>query len=233
LTEYGLSPEHIFRNQEERKMLRNQNGLSVYTVLSIILFAALIFVLALPNFYNLDKEQNVEDCINNMKEIWVATTDYLRDTNSDFAGDLEVLRTTRKATDNSSYYLESTEYCPETSRQKIEYKVYGKYIADQIGDEIKHNYGVIVYCPNLDDYPKHFVPKMFYENMEPTQLQNYMIDDIDYIDDETGTNGKRKLEMLEKYIEIWQTDEDAFAKRKEDSTALRAMLFPEKFGLAN
>ncbi|MCB5266037.1 MAG: hypothetical protein PHT37_03745 [Candidatus Cloacimonetes bacterium] len=214
-------------------MLRNQNGLSVYTVLSIILFIALIFVLAVPNFYNLDKEQNVEDCINNMKEIWVGTTDYLRDTNQDFQGDLELLRTTRKATDKSSYYLSKSNFCPETSRQKTEYKVYGKYIADQIGDEVKHNYGVIVYCPNLAGFPNHFLPKIFYENMEPTQLQNYMIDDLAYIDDETGTNGARKIEMLEKYIKIWQTDSQAFAKRKEDSTALRAMLFPEKFGLTN
>jgi len=220
-----------FRNQEERKMLRNQNGISVYTVLSIILFAALIFVLAIPNFYNLDKEQNEEDCINNMKEIWVATTDYLRDTNADFSGDLNILRTTRKAMDNRSYYLGSSSYCPETSRQKLEYKVYGKYVADAIGDEIKHNYGVIVYCPNLDNYPKHFLPKIFYENMEPTQLQNYMIDDLDYIDTETGNNGKRKIEMVEKYIEIWKTDPEAFNKRKTDSTSLRAILFPENFGL--
>jgi hypothetical protein len=109
--------------------------------------------------------------------------------------------------------------------------VYGKYIADRIGDEIKHNFGVIVYCPNLKDFPTHFLPKIFYENMEPTQLQNYMIDDLDYIDKETGTNGKRKQEMVEKYIEIWRTDENAFDKRREDSTALRAMLFPEKFGM--
>ena len=214
-------------------MLRNQNGLSVYTVLSIILFIALIFVLAIPNFYNLDKEQNVEDCINNMKEIWVGTTDYLRDTNQDFQGDLEMLRTTRKATDKSSYYLAKKNFCPETARQKNEYKVYGKYIADQIGDEVKHNYGVIVYCPNLGEFPNHFLPKIFYENMEPTQLQNYMIDDLDYIDNETGTNGIRKQEMVEKYIEIWKTDKQAFAKRKEDSTALRAILFPERFGLTN
>lgn len=211
-------------------MLRNQNGISVYTVLSIILFAALIFVLAIPNFYNLDKEQNVEDCINNMKEIWVATTDYLRDTNQDFQGDLEVLRNTRKAMDKSSYYLGKANHCPETARQKKPYIVYGKYIADSIGDEVKHNYGVIVYCPNLESFPNHFLPKIFYENMEPTQLQNYMIDDLDYINVETGNNGKRKREMVEKYIKIWQTDDNAFAKRKEDNTALRAILFPEKFG---
>ena len=213
-------------------MLRNQNGISVYTVLSIILFAALIFVLAIPNFYNLDKEQNVEDCINNMKTIWVATTDYLRDTNKDFDGNLETLKTTRKVNDQKNYYLSGDAYCPETARQKLDYVVYGKYVAEQIGTETKHNFGVIVYCPNLDKYPKHFIPKAFYENMDPTQLQNYMIEDLDYIDKETGTNGKRKKELVEKYIQIWKTDNEAFAKRKADSTSLKALLFPEKFGVA-
>lgn len=211
-------------------MLRNQHGISVYTVLSIILFVALIFILAIPNFFNLDKEQNTEDCINNMKEIWVASTDYIRDTSKDFDGNLETLRRTRKAMDTKSYYLGSHSYCPETSRQKVEYLVFGKYVADMIGDEVKHNYGVIVYCPNLHKYSKHFLPKVFYENMEPTQLQNYMIDDLAYIDDETGSNGNRKQEMVEQYIEIWKNDPTAFSKRKENSTALKAMLFPEKFG---
>ena len=58
-----------------------------------------------------------------------------------------------------------------------------------------------------------------------------MIDDLDYIHTETGSNGNKKKEMVEKYIEIWKTDPDAFAKRKADTTALRAILFPEKFGL--
>ncbi len=211
-------------------MLRNQSGISVYTVLSIILFVALVFILAVPNFYNLDKEKNVEDCINNMKQIWVATTDYMRDTNTDFNGDLSLLTKTPKAQDPKNKYLQSMTYCPETSRQKSEYIVFGKYVAEQIGTEVKHNYGVIILCPNLSKYHKHLLPKTFYENMDPTQLQNYMIEDMDYIDKETGSNGIRKDEMLKKYIEIWKTDPNAFQKRKENSTALRAILFPDKFG---
>jgi hypothetical protein len=213
-------------------MLRNQSGISVYTVLSIILFVALVFILAVPNFYNLDKEKNVEDCINNMKQLWVATTDYMRDTNADFSGDLSLLTKTPKAQDPKNKYLQSLTYCPETSRAKSEYIVFGKYVAEQIGTETKHNYGVIILCPNLAKYPKHFLPKAFYENMDPTQLQNYMIDDMDYIDKETGSNGIRKEEMIKKYIEIWKTDANAFQKRKENSTSLRAMLFPDKFGAA-
>ena len=212
-------------------MLRNQNGISVYTVLSIILFIALVFILAVPNFFNLDKEKNLEDCINNMKQIWVATTDYMRDTNADFNGDLSLLIKTPKKDDPKNTYLSSNLYCPETSHQKKEYLVYGKYIAEQIGTEIKHNYGIIILCPNLAQYPKHIIEKGFYENMEPTQLQNYMSEDIDYIDYETGLNGAKKVELINKYIEIWKTDPDAFAKRKANTTALRAILFPEKFGI--
>lgn len=212
-------------------MLRNQSGISVYTVLSIILFVALVFILAVPNFYNLDKEKNVEDCINNMKQIWVATTDYVRDTKADFNGDLNLLISTPKAQDPKNKYLPALRYCPETSRQKTEYIVYGKYVTEQIGTETKQNIGVIILCPNLGKFNKHFLPKAFYENMDPTQLQNYMIEDMDYIDKETGSNGARKDELLKKYVEIWKTDANAFAKRKEDSTALRAMLFPEKFGV--
>ena len=212
-------------------MLRNQNGISVYTVLSIILFIVLVFILALPNFFNLDKEKNLEDCINNMKQIWVATTDYMRDTNADFNGDLSLLIKTPKKDDPKNTYLSSNLYCPETSHQKKEYLVYGKYVAEQIGTEIKHNYGIIILCPNLAQYPKHIIEKGFYENMEPTQLQNYMSEDIDYINSETGLNGAKKVELINKYIEIWKTDPDAFAKRKANPTAIKAILFPEKFGI--
>ena len=212
-------------------MLRNQNGISVYTVLSIILFIALVFILAVPNFFNLDKEKNLEDCINNMKQIWVATTDYMRDTNADFNGDLSLLIKTPKKDDPKNTYLSSNLYCPETSHQKKEYLVYGKYVAEQIGTEIKHNYGIIILCPNLAQYPKHIIEKGFYENMEPTQLQNYMSEDIDYIDSETGLNGAKKVELINKYIEIWKTDTDAFAEPKANTTALKAILFPEKFGI--
>ncbi len=189
----------------------------------------LVFVLALPNFFNLDKEKNIEDCINNMKTIWVASTDYVRDTKADFEGDLQLLTKTRKLQDNKNYYMETVPICPETRGQKDNYIVFGKYIADKIGDEIKHNYGVIVVCPNLEKYPKHFLPKIFYENMDPTQLQNYMIDDLDYIDKNTGSNGTRKKELVLQYIEIWKTDANAFQKRRADSISLKAMLFPELF----
>ena len=209
-------------------MLRNQRGFSVYTIISIVLFAALVFILALPNFFNLDKEKNIEDCINNMKTIWVAATDYVRDTSADYDGDLDKLTGTKKARDPKNYYMQAIPFCPET-RTKENYIVFGKYVEDKIGTEIKQNYGVIVVCPNMVKYPKHFIPKAFYENMDPTQLQNYMIDDLDYIDSQTGSSGAKKMEAIMSYIKIWKDNPNAFQIRKADPNGLKALVFPELF----
>lgn len=210
-------------------MLRKQNGISVYTVLSVILFLALIFVLAIPHFFNLDKEKNVDDCINNMKEIWVAATDYIRENKTDFGGDLQLLNNTRKKSDPKRKYLEKISYCPETARTKTPYLVFGKYVQDMVGTETRDNIGVIVLCPNLKTYFNHYLPKAFYENMEPTQLQNMMTEDLDYIDEQTGTNGQRKIEAVQQYINIWKTNPQAYTLRKNDSTSLKAMIFPDQF----
>ena len=99
-------------------MLRNQRGFSVYTIISIVLFAALVFILAIPNFFNLDKEKNIEDCINNMKTIWVASTDYVRDTSADFNGDLDKLTGTKKARDPKNYYMQTIPLFPETRNKE-------------------------------------------------------------------------------------------------------------------
>lgn len=211
-------------------MLRNQRGISVYTVLSVILFIALIFVLALPNFYNLDKQKNIDDCANNMKAIWVAATDYVRDTGKDFGGDLSVLRSTRKKEDQKKTYLDAITYCPEGQREKKDYIVFGKYVQEILpSGETKQNTGVIVICPELGKYPKHFLSKSFYENMSPTNLQNYMIEDMDQIDQQTKSSGERKMEAMQTYINIWKTDPQAFEKRKADKEALLRVVFPNQY----
>lgn len=211
-------------------MLRNQKGISVYWILSAVLFVALILILALPHFYNLDVEKNLDDCTNNMKSIWVATTDYIRDHNTDFSGDLEVLRNTPKKDDPNNNYLLSINYCPEIQRDKKNYIVFGKYIEETLDSgEKKQNIGVIVMCPDLEKHPKHILNKSFYENMSPTMLQNYMTDDLDYIDQQTKSSGTRKVQAITQYINFWKTEADAFAKRKADKDYFRKKLFPESF----
>ncbi len=165
-----------------------------------------------------------------MKAIWVAATDYVRDTGKDFGGDLSVLRSTAKKEDPKQVYLDTKSYCPENQRDKKDYIVFGKYVQEALpSGEIKQNTGVIVICPELAGYPKHYLNKTFYENMSPTNLQNYMIEDMDQIDVQTKSSGEKKLEAVQKYINIWRTDPQAFEKRRADKEALLRVIFPNQY----
>ncbi len=217
-------------------MYLNERGFSVYTVLSIILFLALVFILALPHFFNLDKGQNEENCINNMKLIWVATTEYMKDHMASFDGDLKTLLNTPKkvapaaegerAIKSKGNYLDKAFKCPEGGADADKYIIFGKLVVENIEGTQKLNYGAIVICPNLAHHPKHFIPKSFYENMEPTELQNFFIDDLDVINTTTGADGNRKLELVKKYIEIWKSDPTALARMRENPLAVRNQVLP-------
>jgi len=217
-------------------MSLNERGFSVYTIISIVLFLALIFILALPSFFNLDKTKNEEDCINNMKLIWVASTDYMKDNLTSFNGDLDLLRTSYKKTADvmssgdktkrRSHYLEKKLECPENRGSKQQYIVFSKFLMEDIQGTQKMNYGTIVVCPNLLRYPKHFLPKSFYENMESTELQNYFIDDLSFLDAASGFDGQHKLNLIKQYIEIWKNDPTALERVRADNAALRNQVIP-------
>ncbi len=215
-------------------MFLNEKGFSVYSIISVILLLVLVFILALPNFFNLDKGQNEEDCINNMKLIWVASTDYMKDNLVSFNGDLNLLKTSYKkaaeSKDNKkvkqSVYLENIFECPENRGSKAQYLVFSKFLIEDVQGTKKLNYGTIVVCPNLARLPKHFIPKSFYENMEPTELQNYFIDDLDAINASTGLDGQRKLDLIKKYIEIWKTDPTALTRVRANNVAIRNQVLP-------
>jgi len=211
-------------------MLLNQKGISVYWILSAILFVGLIFILALPHFFNLDTEKNIDDCTNNMKVIWVATSDYVADFKTEFGGDLNLLANTKKKEDPKNVYLAEKYICPEQEGDKKDYIVYGKYVEDflETGESRFHT-GVIVICPELVRHSKHFLDKAFYENMSPSLLQNQMVDDLDYIDQQTKSDGERKFKAVMDYINLWKGDKDAFAKRKADTNFFRRQLFPDNF----
>lgn len=216
-------------------MFLNEKGFTFYTILSIILVLGLIFILALPNFFNLDKAKNEEDCINNMKLIWVAATDYTKDHMESFNGDLNILKTTYKKSkagmdteekSTKSHYLEKIFVCPENRGSNAQYIVFSKFLLEEIQGTQKLNYGTIVVCPNLNRKPKHFLPKSFYENMEPTELQNYFIDDLDAIDAATGIDGQRKFDLIMKYIAIWKTDQTALTRVRANNAAIRNQVIP-------
>jgi hypothetical protein len=218
-------------------MSRNERGFSAYTVIGIVLFIALVFVLALPSFFNLDKNKNEEDCINNMKLIWVGATDYMKDNLVSFNGDLNVLLTQFKKAGNvvtggdkknGSHYLEKMFECPENRGSGEKYIAFSMFFLESIDGTQKLNYGTIVYCPNLAKYPKHFIPKNFYENMEPTELQNYFIEDLDAINTTTGLDGQRKLNLIKSYINIWKTDKTALERVRADNAAIRNQIMPSQ-----
>lgn len=75
-------------------MLRNRNGFSLYTVISIIAFLALIFILVLPQIFDVKKEEKLKLRYEQMTKIKNAVIQYMTDREEPFTGDLfELVRT--------------------------------------------------------------------------------------------------------------------------------------------
>ncbi len=184
-------------------MLKNQKGNVVFWIVSAILAIALVFILALPGSFNLDPQKNTDDCTTNMKNIWVATNDYMLDTNKDFQGNLNILRTTKKP-GSKYFYLNEEKYCPESQGNKVDYIVFGKHVTEDFEGATRHYNGIIIICPNLARFPKHILEKSFYDNVSITKLQNVMANDIDKINTYTKSNGKLKYESLMRYMNYWK-----------------------------
>ncbi|MEA1973489.1 MAG: hypothetical protein U9N34_09390, partial [Candidatus Cloacimonadota bacterium] len=110
-------------------MIKNQNGFSIYRVISILAFIMLVVILSLPRFYNLGKKQKTEQCIKNMKRIESAVEQYLYERQEDFKGD---------ASDLVRYgYLKKSNECPEGGPGD-KYFITGIYDSNEIS----------VKCPN-------------------------------------------------------------------------------------
>ncbi|MCL2064534.1 MAG: hypothetical protein FWG98_09205 [Candidatus Cloacimonetes bacterium] len=115
-------------------MKMNQYGFSVYKVLALIFFLGLVFVLALPQFFDLQSREKTEECINNMQEVRAAAEQYMRDREQLFVGTVDDLTRTR--------YLRTAHIiCPYQ----------GKYSVS-VDPETSH---VSVECFNVADYPDH------------------------------------------------------------------------------
>jgi hypothetical protein len=132
-------------------MYRNSKGFSVYSVISIIAAITLIFILALPSFFNVNRKEKQDTCIKNMEEIYRAVNQFMNDKKSDFKGDEMDLK--------AAGYLKTIYECPE----------------DGIGDKyfISGTYNVsgnkiVVTCPNVKAFPGHVIPESFYESMQQT-----------------------------------------------------------------
>jgi len=87
-------------------MLANQTGIGIYKILIVIFVAGLIFILTLPQVFNLNRREKTEKCISNMQEIKDQIKKYMRDRNELFTGTTNDLIRTR-------YITVVEEECPE------------------------------------------------------------------------------------------------------------------------
>ncbi|HOD55090.1 MAG TPA: hypothetical protein PKJ08_11220 [Candidatus Cloacimonadota bacterium] len=120
-------------------MRLNQNGFSVYRILSIVFFAIFVLVLTLPNMFDLNKGKKTEDCLKNMKKITEAVKDYISDRGP-------VTKITVNDLVNGKY-LDNSPECPEEN-------IGDKY--NIIIDTVKNT--VEVRCANEAKHPNHKLP---------------------------------------------------------------------------
>jgi hypothetical protein len=66
----------------------NHRGFSIYTVISIIALAALVFVLVLPNYFNFEERERTAKCIENMKLIKRGMSEYMQRKDKEYSGDV-------------------------------------------------------------------------------------------------------------------------------------------------
>jgi competence protein ComGC len=116
----------------------NQTGIGIYKILIVVFLLALIFILALPQVFDLNKRQNTETCIKQMKEIKFHVDKYMRDNNQLFTGTVDDLQRSNYIT------LVSETECP----------------AGAIGDKYKivvdpETRKIEVTCANEAEYPDH------------------------------------------------------------------------------
>jgi len=114
----------------------------IYKIISAVAFIVLIFILALPQFYNVDRKSNTEACIGNMKIIHNAIKEYVLEQKKDFDGDQDDLIRTG--------YLKHSYSCPE-AKPGDKYIISGKYLSDGQAE-------VTVICPVEKKFPDHKLP---------------------------------------------------------------------------
>lgn len=114
--------------------------INIYKIISLVAFVVLLFILILPQKFNVNKKQKAEQCIKNMKDIYGAIEQYMTEREEDFTG------TTRDLLRMN--YLKKTYECPEEAVGD-KYFMSGDYDTGEI----------IVNCPNVEKYKDHILPE--------------------------------------------------------------------------
>lgn len=123
-------------------MRLKENGFSIYYVISILALLVLAAILILPQKFNINRKENTEMCLKNMKTIYKAVEQYMADRKTDFTGDISDLQ--------RFGYLKKTFECPEKGAGD-KYYVKGVFASGEI----------TVVCPNVKEFPDHVLPDNF------------------------------------------------------------------------
>ena len=117
---------------------------SIYKIISIVAFLVLIFILVIPQKFNVNRKQKTEECLKNMKIIYDAIENYMAERGESFTGTTQDLVRTG--------YLKKSYECPEKS-------VGDKYFME--GDITTGE--ITVKCPNEEAFKDHVLPESLRE----------------------------------------------------------------------
>jgi len=121
-------------------MLRNSNGISIFLIISVVGIIALAFILILPQVMDIQRKENTELCLKNMRELENAIRRYMNERGESFVGDAADL--------NRTGYLKRAVYvCPEGTPES-RYFMEGDFQTGKI----------TITCPHADEYPDHKLP---------------------------------------------------------------------------
>ncbi len=123
-------------------MLRNNRGISIFLIISVLGLIALAFILILPQVMNIQSKENTEQCLKNMREIENAINRFMNDRQESFIGDAADLHRT-------GYLKRAVYVCPEGTPES-RYYMEGDFNTGKI----------TITCPHVDEYPDHILHKV-------------------------------------------------------------------------
>lgn len=119
-------------------------NINIYKIISAIAFLVLVFILIIPQKYNVNRKQKAAECVRNMKTIYEAVQNYMSEREESFTGSTQDLVRTG--------YLKKSFECPENG------------VGDKYFIEGDFNTGTItVRCPHEAKFSDHKLPDSYRE----------------------------------------------------------------------
>lgn len=119
-------------------------NINIYKIISAIAFLVLIFILIIPQKYNVNKKQKAAECVRNMKTIYEAVQSYMSEREESFTGSTQDLVRTG--------YLKKSYECPENG------------VGDKYFIEGNYTTGTItIRCPHELKFTDHKLPETYRE----------------------------------------------------------------------